>query len=726
MSSQTQHSQLLRQQRSIDVQLSIGAMAETLEARDLDAIFALGQDDKRQLILYLQRYFGSGGKNNIVTDKDSLESLLEANNFHFRKAPLNTNPRFEQVPVVAKNHAAGLVVLTQIRGKRLVFDLADETVVPLQAYDQELLPMGYEIYEVFPQELDSLWKLSQFLLPTIRGDLLVALGFSLVLVVLSLASPVLTSQVVGDVVPSGNVQWMLSAFVVSLLLTGFNTVLSWIQSFYLLRLNRKLSLRIQLSVFDRILKVPVSFIKGYSVGDLSSRAGAINNLANLLSSTTLSSVINSVAILGYIALMFFYDFMMALVALAFTLVSAVIQVLLARRQLFYERESQVVDAELLNFSLETLGALPQIRSNACEPFILDRWFASVMRTTGLQFRQAQISSVSSAASTMLGSVGTTLMYAVLIVRMLMAKDLNAVALTTSTFLVFFSAYNGFSSRFMQLVNLFNTLLGSALIQVERAMPILKEKAEPGYAIGKAEHVITGQISLRGVSFAYPDTSEDIFTDLSCDIKPGSFNALFGPSGCGKSTIFKLILGFYRPRSGSIFIDSLELDDLSVAYYRRQLGVILQKPVLPPGSIRDAVSSGLDIDVDEIWKALEFANVAAEVDALPMKLETVLSEGALNISGGQRQRISIARAILHKPRVLMEDEATSALDNDSQRIIGDNLRNAGITRIVIAHRLSAVQQCDHMIVINHRRVESQGTYEHCKKHSDYLKSVLAEL
>jgi len=304
--------------------------------------------------------------------------------------------------------------------------------------------------------------------------------------------------------------------------------------------------------------------------------------------------------------------------------------------------------------------------------------------------------------------------------------LGSVALTTSTFIVFFSAYNGFSIRFLQLVNLFNTMLGSALIQVERAMPILQTKAEPGYAIGKIEHDVSGQISLRNVSFAYPDTNEDIFNNFSCDIQPGGFNALFGPSGCGKSTIFKLILGFYRPREGSVFVDGLELDELNVAYYRRQLGVILQKPVLPPGSIRDAVSSGLDFSADEIWSALEFANVAAEVDALPMKLETVLAEGALNISGGQRQRLSIARAILHKPRILMEDEATSALDNDSQRIIGDNLRKAGVTRIVIAHRLSAIQQCDHMIVINQRRVETQGSFEHCRQHSAYLQSVLASM
>jgi ATP-binding cassette subfamily B protein len=700
-------------------------MANTITSDDIDTILALGRDDKRQLILYLRKCFGTSARLPIVTEKESLESLLEANNYIFRKAPLNRTTGFEQVPVIAKNHSGTLVVITQVRNQGLAFDLENDQVLPLSAYQQPLHDMVYEIYEVFPQDLDNLWKLTKYLLPTAKNDLLMALTFSLVLIAFSLASPVLTSQVIGDVVPSGNLQWMISSFIISLLLTGFNTVLSWIQSFYLLRLNRKLSLKIQLSVFDRILKVPVSFIKGYTVGDLASRTAAINNLANILSSTTLSSVINSIAILGYIGLMFYFDVAMSWVALIFTIISAGIQFSLARRQLRYDRQSQEIDAELVNFSLETLGAIPQIRSNGCEPFILDRWFGSVMKTTTLQFRQAEVAAVSTAASNMLNSIGTTLMYGVLIVRMLMATDMSSVVFTTGTFIVFFSAYSGFSTRFLQLISLFNTMLGSAVIQIERALPILRSKAEPGYDIGKIEHNVSGLISLRNVSFAYPDTNDDIFSNFNCDIKPGCFNALFGPSGCGKSTIFKLILGFYRAHEGSVFIDGLEIDELNIAYYRRQLGVILQKPVLPPGSIREAVSSGLDFSPQEIWSALEFANVAEEIDALPMKLETVLAEGALNISGGQRQRLSIARAILHKPKILMEDEATSALDNDSQRIIGNNLRKAGVTRIVIAHRLSAIQQCDHMIVINQRRVETQGSFEYCRQNSAYLQSVLAE-
>ena len=215
----------------------------------------------------------------------------------------------------------------------------------------------------------------------------------------------------------------------------------------------------------------------------------------------------------------------------------------------------------------------------------------------------------------------------------------------------------------------------------------------------------------------------VFSNLSCTFKKGKFNAIFGPSGCGKSTLFNLILRFYEPMTGTLLIDGTPVDQLYVRTYRRLFGVILQKPSLQAGSIRDALSCGIEFPDSEIWEALAFANSKTEVEEMPMKLETMLSEGASNISGGQRQRLAIARAILRKPLILIEDEATSALDNASQAIISKNLLEAGITRIVVAHRVSAISACDHMIVLKDGIIESEGTFEQVKQSSPYLKSVL---
>ena len=142
-------------------------------------------------------------------------------------------------------------------------------------------------------------------------------------------------------------------------------------------------------------------------------------------------------------------------------------------------------------------------------------------------------------------------------------------------------------------------------------------------------------------------------------------------------------------------------------------------------ILDALTSGLPTSDSEVWEALHTVNLTDEINALPMKLETMLSEGASNISGGQRQRLCIARALLTKPKVLLEDESTSALDNKSQQIIVNNVKNLGVTRIVVAHRLSAIRNCDNIIVIVGGKVEAAGSFEHCRDISPYLSSVLSQ-
>ena len=154
-----------------------------------------------------------------------------------------------------------------------------------------------------------------------------------------------------------------------------------------------------------------------------------------------------------------------------------------------------------------------------------------------------------------------------------------------------------------------------------------------------------------------------------------------------------------------------------------MGTILQTTVLPVSSIKDALTSGLGESNETIWRTLELVNLSDEINALPMKLETILSEGAGNISGGQRQRLGIARALLREPKVLLEDESTSALDNYSQRVIVENLKNIGVSRIVVAHRITAIQSCDHIIVLQKGKVEFEGSFENSLVNSNYMKEVM---
>jgi ABC-type bacteriocin/lantibiotic exporter with double-glycine peptidase domain len=201
----------------------------------------------------------------------------------------------------------------------------------------------------------------------------------------------------------------------------------------------------------------------------------------------------------------------------------------------------------------------------------------------------------------------------------------------------------------------------------------------------------------------------VLDDVSLQIEPSSFVAFVGPSGSGKSTLLRLLLGFETPESGDILYDGQSLRSLDMDSLRRQIGVVLQNGRITTGSLFDNITSGLPYRLDDAWEAARLAGLAADIEAMPMGMHTLLLEGTPILSGGQRQRLTIARALIGRPRILFFDEATSALDNQSQSVVMQSLEAMRTTRIVIAHRLSTIEHADQIFVIDRGRVVETGTF-----------------
>jgi ABC-type bacteriocin/lantibiotic exporter with double-glycine peptidase domain len=181
----------------------------------------------------------------------------------------------------------------------------------------------------------------------------------------------------------------------------------------------------------------------------------------------------------------------------------------------------------------------------------------------------------------------------------------------------------------------------------------------------------------------------------------------------------------EPEAGVISIDGIDLRELALGPYRRQLGVVLQNAPLGSGSIAELVRAGRPYGRDAIWAALEQAAIASDVARMPMQLETILGEGGHGISGGQRQRLALARALLGQPRVLLLDEATSALDAPTQDSVSQTLARLPMTRIAIAHRLATLQSADQIAVIEHGSISELGKFEALIRHpGGYLQRSLA--
>ena len=682
------------------------------------------EDEAYNLINKLRELFGLD-QQQIIQSRNTLEDLLESNGFYYRPSNISLDyGKYEQIPLVTINKKNGsLVIIHEIGSKTKIFDTTLNTYINGKKFEQEDDQTVYEIFPIFPENLDTFWELLKFSFPAVKRDFIFAALISVFVTGLSLLSPIITSRVVGDVVPSGNIGWIISTFIITVVIALYSSLMTWLQSFFLLRFTQKLSLRIQIPIYQRILSYPISFLDQYKIGDLSSRVTSVNSLLRSLSSSALSTIINIISLIGFMGLMINYDWQLSIFAIGLIITVACIQTGIFRRQIVYEKSFVEEEANFYDETLQSLNNIAQIRTSGSERSIIERWSKSIFSFTSLRFNVNLLSSYNSIISSFLNNFGLSLIYAVLIYRLLNSSDINELGLQASTFIIFSSAFSSFSTKFTQLVDLFNTVLGQGWVDFKRAMPLIHQKQEEGLNTIKKQITLNGLIQFKDVTFSYPGSDNIILDKVSFTLYPNQFNVLFGPSGCGKSTIILIILGFYPIQSGSIFIDGHELSELDIKHLRSQMGTILQTTVLPVSSIKDALTSGLGESNETIWRTLELVNLSDEINALPMKLETILSEGAGNISGGQRQRLGIARALLREPKVLLEDESTSALDNYSQRVIVENLKNIGVSRIVVAHRITAIQSCDHIIVLQKGKIEFEGSFENSLVNSNYMKEVM---
>ncbi len=258
----------------------------------------------------------------------------------------------------------------------------------------------------------------------------------------------------------------------------------------------------------------------------------------------------------------------------------------------------------------------------------------------------------------------------------------------------------------------------AKISIDRLGDILNAHPEPQFTAGRtALPAMRGAVSFDHVTFRYRPDGPPILQDVSIDIPAGQVVGIVGPSGSGKSTLTKLVQRLYTPEAGRVLIDGADLAVVDVSWLRRQVGVVLQENVLFNRSVRDNIAlADPGIPVEQVIQAAKLSGAHDFIMELPQGYDTNVGERGTSLSGGQRQRIAIARALISNPRILIFDEATSALDYESEHIIHENMRHIvqGRTVLIIAHRLSAVRNCDRIITIEKGRIVEDGNHETLSK------------
>jgi ABC-type bacteriocin/lantibiotic exporter with double-glycine peptidase domain len=356
--------------------------------------------------------------------------------------------------------------------------------------------------------------------------------------------------------------------------------------------------------------------------------------------------------------------------------------------------------------VQLIHGVAKLRVAAAEERAFGQWARAYSRLARLELRQRVIQDHVRVANLALSTVSAVCLFAV--AAWLVGQGNGGGSLTTGVFLAFYVAFGTFIAAVVGLSNTITDVMAIAILR-ERVRPILgqspevnERKADPGR--------LEGRVAIDHVVFQYREDGPVILDGIDLRAGPGEFVAIVGPSGSGKSTLFRLLLGFESPQSGSIFYDGQDLAGLDVFAVRRQMGVVLQDGRINAGSLFENIVCGTQLTLNAAWEAARATGFAGEVEAMPMGMHTMISEGGTNLSGGQRQRLLLTRALVHKPRLLLLDEATSALDNQTQAIVSRSLAGLAVTRLVIAHRLSTVRPADRIYVVDGGRIVQRGNFD----------------
>ena len=599
-----------------------------------------------------------------------------------------------------------LAVLADNRGTyRAVDPETDATFAVNNQTAAGIKPSGIAFYAPLPDRVESGKEALRFSMHQRGRDIRTLLAVGILGGLAALLIPILTGQILVRMIPRADIPLWLAALGALLLVAFGSAVFEIVRSIALLRIEGRIDERLQAAIWSRLISLPAPFFRNFTVGDLENRANGISQIRQLLTGAAIQAAMGGIFSVFSLLLLFYYSWSLALgvCGLLLVLIGAIWP--LARGQLRHYRAVFQAQGVINGFVFQMISGLAKLRVANAESHALARWaqrFAEQKRESlaALHWAAGQHVVVGMFRPLALMVIFAFIYYA------LMRPGVPSFDL--AAFLSFNAAFGQLTGAVLRLTTAATAIMGIIPL-LERVQPILETQPETaGEGIDPGD--LKGEIEFANVSFSYDPDGPNALDSLSFRIKQGDYVAFVGPSGCGKSTIYRLLLGFERPDAGTVLLDGHDLSSLDPTAIRSSMGVVLQNGQIVAGSIFENIAGLSPLSAEEAWAAARAAALEDDIRAMPMGMRTVLPEGGTGLSVGQKQRLLIARALARRPRVLLFDEATSALDNRAQAIVQESLKKLGVTRLVIAHRLSSIRDVDRIYVLDAGRIVESGNYD----------------
>ncbi len=476
-------------------------------------------------------------------------------------------------------------------------------------------------------------------------------------------------------------------------------------------LNRIIAIttgKVRKTLFRKLEKLPVSYYKNNHSGDIVSRmTNDVSETEKIYDTYFADLFIQVVVGVGMTIAIYFYDWRFAIFAVAGSCLTLYINVHYAKILRILSKGVQEKLARLNETFTNLLNGVFIIKSFNIQHVIIDKIRHNNKAVYDNSIERIKTQSVVDGLNVLVGFlsfVGLTCMGSYLVI-----KGYGNVTIGVIVAVVQLS--NG-TRALARMLGMFITNIQTSLAAVDRVFEVIDEEDEPArYNLDSNNLISNNVIQMDKLSFKYDD--QFVLEQLSLEVPKGKVYALVGPSGGGKSTVFKLLLNFYKPNSGDLIINGKSISEQDISDIREQMAYVPQDAYLFTGSITDNIRHGkMDASRDEIIEAAKSANAHKFIMELENGYDTKVGERGAQLSGGQRQRIAIARAILKNAPILLLDEATSALDTESEHLVQEALKKlmVGKTTLVVAHRLSTIQNANQILVLKDGCIVEQGTHD----------------
>jgi ATP-binding cassette subfamily B protein len=531
-----------------------------------------------------------------------------------------------------------------------------------------------------------------------------------VIQMLGIVPPLIIQNILDGVLVHQNLG-LLHLLILGLVIsTVFTQVMSTLRAYLSNYMVRNLDFSMMAQFFKHTMSLPYSFFAKRKTGDILARFSENQTIRAFLTESTVTTLLNLLMVFMYFTILFFYNVKLTLLLIGFVIPIVGLTVLTTPRIKEYAREVFAASTDAQSFLMEALGGIETIKGMGSERPVRLKWEKKYVKALETQYRSQSFSILVGLASQVLNSATT------IVILWAGASLVLARELTIGQLMAFNALMGSVLGPLMGLVGLWSRM-GDATVAMERLGDVLDIEPEQKPADVAARVVLPdlqGEVRLEHVFFRYGgEDTPYVLEDIDIDIKPGQLVAIVGRSGSGKTTLAKLLVGFYPPSEGKIFVDGYDMSAIDRGYYRAQVGYVMQSNLLFSGTIAENIASGDDSpDRRRVEEVAKMADAHAFISKLPLGYEQVVGERGVGLSGGQVQRLCIARALYHDPRLLVFDEATSALDTQSESNIMANMEAilAGRTAVIIAHRLSTIMRADKIVVLYEGKIAEQGRHE----------------